>query len=126
VKDVHKIAFLGIGYGVILSLVIFIFYKDYVIWSILGTLTALFNHSQMIQISKSVDVVKLSMHLVTRFVMYVIMMAIVYFQLRDNQNEMITGLIILLLGFSSIKIGTWLYALPFIKKEDSNKEIKHD
>lgn len=125
-KDVHKIALLGIVYGVILSLSIFIFYRQYVLWSILGTLTALFNHSQMIQISKQADVLKLSMHLVTRFVMYVIMMAIVYFQLRDNQNEMITGLIILLLGFSSIKIGTWMYALPFIKKEAIDKEVKHD
>jgi hypothetical protein len=123
VKDVHKIALLGILYSAILSLGVFIFYEDYVLWSLLGSLTALFNHSQMIQVSKSNDVLKLSIHLVTRFLMYVIMMVVVYFQLRDNQNEMIVGLIILILGFSSIKVGTLMYALPFIKKENHNKEI---
>ena len=121
-KDVHKIAFYAIGYGALLSLVVFIFFDDYVLWSLLGTLTALFNHSQMIQVTKSADVLKISTHLVTRFVMYVIMMVIVYFQLRDNQNEMITGLIILLLGFSSIKIGTLMYALPFNKKDQEISE----
>lgn len=122
-KDVHKIAFYAIGYGAVLSLVVFIFFENYVLWSLLGTLTSLFNHSQMIQVTKSADVLKISTHLVTRFVMYVIMMVIVYFQLRDNQNEMITGLIILLLGFSSIKIGTLMYALPFNKK---NQEISEE
>lgn len=122
-KDVHKIAFYAIGYGALLSLAVFIFFENYVLWSLLGTLTALFNHSQMIQVTKSADVLKISTHLVTRFVMYVIMMVIVYFQLRDNQNEMITGLIILLLGFSSIKIGTLMYALPFNKK---NQEISEE
>lgn len=121
-KDVHKIAFYAIGYGALLSLVVFIFFENYVLWSLLGTLTALFNHSQMIQVTKSADVLKISTHLVTRFVMYVIMMVIVYFQLRDNQNEMITGLIILLLGFSSIKIGTLMYALPFNKKDQEISE----
>jgi hypothetical protein len=48
----------------------------------------------------------------------------VYFQLRDNQNELITGLIILLLGFSSIKIGTLMYALPFNKKDQEISEEK--
>jgi hypothetical protein len=122
VKDVHKIAFYAIGYGALLSLVVFIFFENYALWSLLGTLTALFNHSQMIQVTKSADVLKISTHLVTRFVMYVIMMVIVYFQLRDNQNEMITGLIILLLGFSSIKIGTLMYALPFNKKDQEISE----
>lgn len=121
-KDVHKIAFYAIGYGALLSFLVFIFFENYVLWSLLGTLTALFNHSQMIQVTKSADVLKISTHLVTRFVMYVIMMVIVYFQLRDNQNEMITGLIILLLGFSSIKIGTLMYALPFNKKDQEISE----
>ena len=121
-KDVHKIAFYAIGYGIILSLAILIFYEEYVLWSLLGTLTALFNHSQMIQVSKSADVLKISTHLITRFVMYVIMMVIVYFQLRDNQTELIKGLIILLLGFSSIKIGTLMYMLPFNKKDQEISE----
>jgi hypothetical protein len=116
VKDVHKIAVYAILYSAILALVVFIFLEDYVLWALLGSLTALFNHSQMIQVSKSNDVLKLSVHLVTRFVMYVIMMVVVYFQLRDNQNAMITGLIVLLFGFSSIKVGTLIYALPFNKK----------
>lgn len=119
-KDEHKVSFIAIGYGVILSLVIYIFYQDFVIWAILGTLTALFNHSQMLQITKNnqVNGTKLAMHLVTRFTMYLIMMVIVYFNLNNDQSAMITALIILLLGFSSIKIGVVLFALPIFKKSE--------
>lgn len=117
-KDEHKVTFIAIGYGFVLTLVTLIIYENYVIWSILGALTSLFNHSQMLNLTKNnkISSYKLAIHLVTRFTMYIIMMAIVYFRLRNNQEEMITALIILLLGFSSIKIGVIIYSLPIFKK----------
>jgi hypothetical protein len=121
VKDEHKIAFIGIGYGALLSLMVFVFYRDYAQWALLGVLTSLFNHSQMLQITKGnhVKINQLATHLVTRFLLYVIIIVIVFFQLRESQDALITAYIILLLGFSSIKISTWIYALPFFKKTDS-------
>jgi hypothetical protein len=125
VKDEHKIAFIGIGYGVVLSLATYIFYREFAQWALLGALTALFNHSQMLQITKGnhVKINQLATHLVTRFLLYVIIIVIVFFQLRETQNALMTAYIILLLGFSSIKVSTWIYALPFFKKTDtSHKE----
>lgn len=124
-KDEHKIAFIGIVYGAVLSLATYIFYREYAQWALLGALTALFNHSQMLQITRGnhVKINQLATHLVTRFLLYVIIIVIVFFQLQETQNALITAYIILLLGFSSIKISTLIYALPFFKKTDtSHKE----
>ena len=117
-KDEHKIAFIAIGYGIVLSVVTYIVYPDFVTWAMLGALTALFNHSQMLQITKGnhVKINQLATHLVTRFLLYVIMIVIAFFQLRESQDALITAYIILLLGFSSIKISSWIYALPIFKK----------
>lgn len=121
-KDEHKIAFVAIGYGVILSVATYLFYPDFVTWAMLGALTALFNHSQMLQITKGnhVKINQLATHLVTRFLLYVIMVVIAFFQLRESQDALITAYIILLLGFSSIKISTWIYALPIFKKTSTD------
>ena len=103
----------------------FIFYREYAQWALLGALTSLFNHSKMLQITKGnhVKINQLATHLVTRFLLYVIIIVIVFFQLRESQDALITAYVILLLGFSSIKVSTWIYALPFFKKKDpSNKE----
>jgi len=119
VKDEHKISFIAIGYGAILTLLTFIFYEQYVTWALLGSLTAMFNHSQMLQVTKGdqVNTYKLATHLVTRFAMYLIMIVIVYLQLRDNQQEMITALIIMMLGFSSLKVAALVFSLPIFKKQ---------
>lgn len=118
-KDEHKISFIAIGYGAILTLATYIFYEQYVTWALLGSLTAMFNHSQMLQVTKgeTINTYKLASHLVTRFAMYLIMIVIVYLQLRDNQEEMVTALIILLLGFSALKVAAIIYTLPFFKRE---------
>ena len=123
-KDEHKIAFIAIGYGIVLSVVTYIFYPDFVTWAMLGALTALFNHSQMLQITKGnhVKINQLATHLVTRFLLYVIMIVIAFFQLRESQDALITAYIILLLGFSSIKISTWIYALPIFKKTSTENK----
>lgn len=123
-KDEHKIAFVAIGYGIVLSVVTYIFYPDFVTWALLGSLTALFNHSQMLQITKGnhVKINQLATHLVTRFLLYVIIIVIAFFQLRESQDALITAYIILLLGFSSIKISTWIYALPIFKKTSTENK----
>ncbi len=123
-KDEHKIAFVAIGYGIVLSVVTYIFYPDFVTWALLGALTALFNHSQMLQITKGnhVKINQLATHLVSRFLLYVIMFVIAFFQLRESQDALITAYIILLLGFSSIKISTWIYALPIFKKTSTENK----
>jgi hypothetical protein len=124
-KDVYVVSWIAIVYGIILNLVIWMLYSEFLMWSLLGVLTALFNHSQMIQMTKhKVDAMRITMSLVTRFVMYLIMMAIVFIQLRNNQSDLITAYIILLLGFSSIKISTVILTLPIFKKyrKDSTHE----
>lgn len=118
-KDEHKISFIALGYGALLTLVTYIFFNDYVLWALLGSLTAMFNHSQMLNVTKGkqINTYKLATHLVTRFAMYLIMIVLVYFNLRENQQEMINALIVLMLGFSSLKVAALLFSLPIFKKQ---------
>lgn len=128
-KEIHKISFIAIGYAIILGIVSFIFYPDYAIWAVLGSLTALFNHSQIIRATKGkYTTQKIIMHLATRYVMYVIIIAFVFFDTKEyGQNVMQTAFIFLLLGFISVKIGAIIYSTPLIKKTDEMKgEIEDD
>lgn len=118
-RDVHKIALIGIVYAIILSLVVLIFWTDYVTWAVLGSAIALFNHSQMIVITKKdkFKTERLVTHLVTRYILYVIIIAFVWLQTKALGTDiMIKSYIVLLLGIFSVKVGVFVYASPLIKK----------
>lgn len=118
-KEVHKISFIAIGYALILCLVTWIFFSEYLLWVILGSLTALFNHSQMIHTTKGkYSAQMLVLHIVQRYAMYTIIIAIAWFDTKDlvDQTIMIRTFIFLLLGFIAVKVGALIYATPLIKK----------
>lgn len=124
-REVHKISLIALGYAVVLSLVTYIFFKENVVWAMLGSLTAMFNHSQIIRVTKGrYTTQKLIAHLMTRYLMYVIIIAFVWFDTKGyDESVMKTAFIFLLLGFVSIKVGVLIYATPLIKKTDESKEI---
>ncbi len=130
-RTVHKVALIAIVYGIVLVIVTWIFFEDYVAWAALGAATALFNHSQMINLTKGEPNQKRIMfHILRRYVLYAIMFAVAFFDTKDlpDQNVMTTTFIFLLLGFVAIKVGTLIYALPFFKHENEPdiKEAPHD
>jgi ABC-type phosphate transport system permease subunit len=129
-KDVSVINLIALAYSLLLALVIFIFFREYTVWAVLGSATALFNHSQTINLTKNkLDTRKLVNHLVLRFVMYTIVITFAYFDQRANGTDELTRVyIVLLLGLLSIKIGVFIYATPFFKahrlKDDEYVELK--
>jgi len=129
-KDVHVISIIALIYSFILAIISLIFFKDYTTWAVLGSAVSMFNHSLMIQVTKNFSQQKLVSHLVQRYVFYIIIIAIVYFDTRDlgNQMIMIYSYIFLLLGIFAIKFSIFIYHLPFVKKrfEGSIKENGND
>jgi len=117
-KEVYVISIIAFIYSVILALVTLIFFNEYVIWAILGSAVALFNHSQMIQVTKNkMNSARLITHLVQRFVFYTLIIAFVWFDTKDlGGNIMIYSYVFLLLGIFSIKVGIFIYHTPLIKK----------
>jgi hypothetical protein len=131
-KDVSVINLIALGYAIILSLITFIFFREYAVWAVLGSATALFNHSQSIALTKmKFDAKKLATHLIVRFVMYGVVIAFAYFDQRENGTDELTKVFIfLLLGFLAIKVGIFIYATPPFKKnrlkDDSDRTIKYE
>jgi hypothetical protein len=125
-KDVHVISIIALIYSIILSIVTLIFFREYTTWAILGAAVSMFNHSLMIQVSKNFSQQKLVSHLIQRYIFYIIIIAVVYFDTKDLEDQMIMiySYIFLLLGIFAIKIGIFIYHLPFIKKpnEGASKE----
>jgi len=117
-KDVYVISIIALIYSVILALVTLIFFNDYLVWAILGSAVALFNHSLMIKVTKNtITSYKLVSHLIQRYVFYIVIIAIVFFDTKELGTEiMINSYIFLLLGIACIKFGAILYSTPLIKK----------
>ncbi len=117
-RDVDAISISGIAYAIIVIAVTAIFFNDQLIWPVLGAATALFNHSMMIRITKNgFNKRKYMLHIGFRFVMYTIVIAFLYFDMRDlGVNALIKSYVFLLLGLITIKIGVFIHYLPFIKK----------
>lgn len=130
-RDVHKIALIGIAYAIVLSLVVLIFFNDYVLWAVLGSAVALFNHSQMIRLTDKnrFRTDRLVLHLVTRYALYFIIIAFVWFDTKElGQNVMMYSYIVLLLGIFSVKVGVFIYWTPLFKKpkEENIKPLEEE
>lgn len=128
-KDVHVISLVALIYAILLALFAFIFYREYAIWAILGSATALFNHSQMIRVSNSkYTAATLGVHLSTRFLLYIIIIAFTYFNLggpNADSSVLTNAYIFLLLGVFAVKVGAIIYTSPLIKKkEEQTVDIK--
>lgn len=124
-KEVYVISIIALIYSIVLAIVALIFFNDYVIWAILGSAVALFNHSLMIQVTKknTFNAQRLVAHLVQRYVFYLIIIAYVYLQTRSlGRLHMIYSYVFLLLGIFSLKIGVFVYHLPFIKKPKEKED----
>ena len=79
-KDVSVINLIALAYSLLLALITFIFFREYAVWAILGSATALFNHTQTIRLTKEkFDPKKIATHLVIRFLMYIVVIAFTYF-----------------------------------------------
>ena len=127
-KEVHAISITALIYSIILAIVSLIFFKDYVTWAILGSATALFNHSLMIQVTKGkYSAQKYVFHLFQRYFFYLLIIVIVWMQTKDlGENVMMYSFIFLLLGIISLKIAIYINQLPFVKKWYKIKEEEHD
>jgi hypothetical protein len=118
-REVHVISIIALIYSILLALVTFIFFDAYLLWAILGSAVAMFNHSLMIQVTKKnkFNAQRLVAHLVQRYVFYLIILFYVYLQTKDlGRLHMIYSYVFMLLGIFSIKIGVLVYHMPFIKK----------
>jgi hypothetical protein len=127
-KEVHAISFTALIYSIILALVSLIFFKDYVTWTVLGSATALFNHSLMIRVTKGkYSAQKYVFHLFQRYVFYVLIMAVVWLRTKDlGDNVMMYSFIFLLLGIFCLKVAIYVNLLPFVKKWYKIKGDEHD
>ncbi len=116
-RDVDAISISGIAYAIIVVIITAIFFNDQLIWPALGATTALFNHSMMIRITKNgFSKKKFMLHIGFRFVMYTIVIAFLYFDIKAlGTNALIKSYIFLLLGLITIKMGVFIHYLPFIK-----------
>lgn len=123
-KKMYKVSVIAFIYSVILAIVSYIFFKPYFLWAVLGSAVALFNNSLSIQIMKrKVSAASVTTNIITRFIMYIIVLAVVYFNTKNEaDNTMIYSYIFLLLGIFSLKIGIFIYHMPFIKKVDEGDE----
>ncbi len=124
-KEVHVISIIGLIYAVLLSLVTFIFFREYTLWAVLGSAVALFNHSLMIQatMKNKFSTQRYVFHLMQRYVFYLVIIAYTYFETKDIPgNHMIYSYIFLLLGIFSLKFGIFIYHTPLIKKPIEKKE----
>ncbi len=130
-RDVHKIALIGIAYAIVLSLVVLIFFNEYVLWAVLGSAVALLNHGQMIRLTDKsrFRTDRLVIHLVQRYLLYLIVIAFVWFDTKElGSNIMMYSYIVLLLGIFSVKVGIFIYWTPLFKKpkEENIKPLEEE
>ncbi|MDY0074260.1 MAG: hypothetical protein RBR75_00050 [Acholeplasmataceae bacterium] len=124
-KEVHVISIIGLIYAVLLALVTFIFFRTYTLWAVLGSATALFNHSLMIQATTKgkFSTQRYVFMLMLRYIFYLVIIAYTYFETKDIPgNHMIYAYVFLLLGIFSLKIGIFIYHTPLIKKPVETKK----
>lgn len=127
-KEVHIISIIGIIYAILLGLISFIFFRDYMVWAILGSAVSLFNHSQMIHVTKNgLKTERLVFHLFQRYVLMIIIVVVVYFDTKGQDFEIVrNSYIFLVLGFIATKIGVYIYHTPLIKKKKDTEDQKED
>ncbi|MBN2268888.1 MAG: hypothetical protein V3569_02150 [Acholeplasmataceae bacterium] len=125
-KKMYTISIITFIYALILALVTFLFFREYLLWTVLGSAVALFNNSLATQSLKGkFTTQKVVTNLVTRYILYTVIVAIVYFDTKDlGTTTMIYSYVFLLLGIFSLKIGIFIYHTPLIKKEAEGEVMK--
>jgi len=120
-KELHVISIIGLIYAIILSLVTFIFFREYTLYAVLGSAVSLFNHSTAIHAAKGeLKTERIVLNIAQRYVFYLIIIVYVYFDTKDLDMQIVSNsFIFLVLGFFATKIGVFLYYTPLIKKPNT-------
>jgi hypothetical protein len=123
-KEMHAISITALIYAILYAIVTLIFFPDYIIWAVLGSATALFNHSLMIQSTKGkFNVQRYVFHLFQRYTFYIIIIAFTWLRTKDLPgNTMMYSFIFLLIGILSLKLAVYINMIPGVKKFYNIKE----
>lgn len=130
-KNIIVINYLAILYSIVIVSLTYIFFRDFASWTVLGVATALFNHSLMVRFTKNKVTKDLMFLLIAfKYLIYLIMLGFMFFLLREDTQELSYGYIFFLLGAINVKIGIFIFHLPFkaFKKlrEDAIKEKEEE
>ncbi len=127
-KELHVISLIGLIYSIILGLVTFIFFREYLLFSVLGSAVSLFNHSQMIHATKhGLKTERVVIAIIQRYIMYLVIIVFVYFQTKGQvMSSITTSYVFLLLGIFATKIGIYIYHTPLIKKNSEEKAVEEN
>jgi len=108
--------------------VTFIFFKEFLVFSVLGSAVSLFNHSQMIHATKfGLKTERVVLAIIQRYVMYLVIIVFVYFDTKGQvMSSVTTSYVFLLLGIFSTKIGIYIYHTPLIKKKLEEKAVEEN
>ncbi len=126
-KNIVAVNYLAILYSILVSVLAYIFFREFSTWTILGAVTALFNYSLMVRFTKNnanKEVVYLL--IIFRTIIYLIVLSFMFFLLRDNTQTLMNGYIFFAIGAINTKMGVFIFHLPipYFKKirEDMPKE----
>jgi SNF family Na+-dependent transporter len=127
-KELHAISFIGLIYSVVLALITLIFFREYLLFPVLGSAVSLFNHSQMIHATKhGLKTERVVVAIVQRYIMYLIIIVFVYFDTKNQEMSYVTtSYVFLLLGFIATKMGIYIYHSPLIKKKIEEKAVEEN
>lgn len=127
-KEVHAISVIALIYSIIFALITWVFFPNYLTWAVLGSATALFNHSTMVRVMKGkFNTQKYVFHLFLRYVMYLLAAAFTWLRTKDiSADVLMFSLLFLLIGFLSIKISIYIHQLTPIRRLFKEEDIHND
>jgi len=122
-KNIIVINYLAIAYTIVVSLIAYLFFRDFATWTILGAMVALFNHSLLVRFSKNkVHKDTYILLIVLKYVFYLIVLGYMFFQLREDSNLLMYSYIFFLVGALNIKMGIFMFHLPIPKFVEMRKD----
>lgn len=129
-KNIVVISYLAFIYSAIVTLIAFIFFEDYAIWTLLGAATAMFNHSLLVKFSKNKMTKEISYLLIAfKLMIYLIVLGFMFFDMRDNNQMLMKSYIFFLVGALNVKMGIIIFHLPikaFVKMRTSVDVIEEE
>ena len=129
-KNIVVISNLAILYSIIVTVLAFIFFETYAIWTLLGAATAMFNHSMLVRFSKNKMTKDFSYLLIGfRLLIYLVVLGYMFFELRDDTQLLMWSYIFFLIGAFNIKMGIIIFHLPikaFKKMREASDEEKEE
>ncbi len=125
-KNIVVINYMAILYSIVVGLASYLFFRSYYIWTVLGSVTALFNYSLMVRFTKNkASKETLYLLIILRTVIYLIVLAFMYFLLGDQTMLLMYSYIFFFVGAINTKVGVFIFHLPipyFVKLRLEEKE----